>query len=77
MNEFLDKEIDYVVTVCDLARQTCPFFPGRKKTIHRGFEDPAALHGSDDEKIALFRHARDEMRAWIAVEPKVFQNPGF
>jgi len=44
VNEFLDKEIDYVVTVCDHARQTCPFFPGGKETIHKGFDDSAAFN---------------------------------
>ena len=65
VNEFLDKEIDYVVTVCDLARQTCPFFPVGKETMHKGFEDPAAFNGSEDDKLAVFRRVRDEIRTWI------------
>jgi arsenate reductase len=65
VSEFLDREIDYVVTVCDHARQTCPFFPGGKEVIHRGFEDPAAFNGSEEEKLDLFRRVRDEIRGWI------------
>ena len=62
---FLDEEFEIVVTVCDHAKETCPFFPGGKKRIHRGFQDPAAMKGSEQEKVALFRRVRDEIRDWI------------
>ena len=65
IDEFINKEIDYVVTVCDHARQTCPFFPGGKKLIHKGFKDPASFHGSDAKTLALFRQVRNEIKAWI------------
>jgi len=65
VSEFLGMEIDYVVTVCDHARRTCPFFPGGKRVIHKGFEDPAAFRGSEEEKMALFGRVRDEIRGWI------------
>lgn len=65
VNEFFDKEVDYVVTVCDYAKQTCPFFPGGKETIHKGFEDPAAFNGSENGKLAVFRRVRNEIRSWI------------
>jgi len=65
VNEFLDKKVDCVVTVCDHAKQTCPFFPGGKETIHKGFEDPAAFNGSEDDKLAVFRRVRGEIRSWI------------
>lgn len=65
LDEFLDMKFDYVITVCDQARQICPFFPGGKEFIHRGFEDPAAFSGSEDEKIAIFKRFRDEIREWI------------
>jgi len=65
VSEFLGMEIDYVVTVCDHARRACPFFPGGKRVIHKGFEDPAAFRGSEEEKMALFRRVRDEIRGWI------------
>jgi arsenate reductase len=57
-------EFDYVVTVCDHARQACPFFPGGR-LMHKGFEDPAAFEGNEDEKTAAFRRLRDEIRDWI------------
>jgi arsenate reductase len=65
VNEFLDKEFDYVVTVCDRAKQTCPFFPGGKELLHQGFEDPAAFDGSDEKKMAMFRRLRDQIQSWI------------
>jgi hypothetical protein len=65
VNEFLNREFDYVVTVCDCAKQTCPFFAGGKELIHRGFEDPAEFSGDDEEKMATFRRVRDEIRDWV------------
>ena len=65
VNEFLDMAFDYVVTVCDHARQTCPFFPGGKELLHKGFADPAAFEGNEDEKTAAFSRLRDEIRDWI------------
>jgi len=58
-------KFDYVVTVCDQAKQVCPFFPGGKESIHKGFENPAAFKGNKDGKIAIFRRVRDEIREWI------------
>ena len=65
VEDFIDQEWDYVVTVCDRANETCPFFSGGKEKIHRSFEDPAALKGSEDEKMVAFRRVRDEMKRWI------------
>jgi arsenate reductase len=65
VDEFLGMELDYVVTLCDQARQTCPFFPGGKQSLHKGFEDPAAFSGSQEEKMAVFRRVRNEIRGWI------------
>lgn len=64
INEFRGEIFDYVVTVCDNARETCPFFPG-KKVIHKGFQDPASVEGREEEKIAIFRKVRDEIKHWI------------
>ena len=55
---------DLVVTVCDSASESCPFFPG-KKVIHKSFEDPSRAEGSDEQVLAVFERIRDEMRAWI------------
>jgi arsenate reductase len=65
VEDFLNQDFDYVVTVCDHANETCPFFPGGKERIHRGFQDPAAVGGSEDERLAIFRRVRDEIRHWI------------
>ena len=64
VEEFKGEVFDIVVTVCDNARETCPFFPG-KKVIHKSFEDPSRAEGSDEEVLAVFDRVRDEIRAWI------------
>lgn len=66
VNEFRGSEFDYVVTVCDQAKETCPFFPGGKEYLHQGFEDPSEFKGTDQEMLVIFRQVRDEIRAWIA-----------
>lgn len=53
-NEFLGQPFDYVVTVCDHARQSCPVFPGANQSMHWNLEDPAAATGSDTERLAVF-----------------------
>ena len=68
VNEFLSQEFDQVVTVCDHARETCPVFPGGKEIIHHSFVDPSSATGTELEKQAAFRKARDEIRGWIATE---------
>ena len=65
VNEFVDQDLEYVVTVCDHAKEACPFFPGGRKALHKGFEDPASAAGTEQEKLALFRSVRDEIREWI------------
>jgi len=55
VTEFLDQRFDYVVTVCDQARQTCPVFPGSHHSLHWGYEDPAAAEGSEEERLRVFR----------------------
>jgi arsenate reductase len=64
VSEFVDQKFDYVVTVCDQARESCPFFPGGK-IIHKSFKDPSQLKGTEEEILAGFREARDEIRNWI------------
>lgn len=66
LEEFLESEFDFVITVCDNAKQTCPMFPGNAKRIHWSFDDPAEATGSDDEQMALFRRVRDEIK--VALE---------
>jgi len=65
INEFISEIFDYVVTVCDLAKESCPFFPG-KEIIHKSFPDPSQLKGSETEILEGFREIRDEIMAWVA-----------
>lgn len=63
VREFLDQSFDYVVTVCDNARETCPVFTGQvQHRLHLGFEDPAGTTGADEEVMAVFRRVRDEIK---------------
>jgi arsenate reductase len=55
VTEYLGHEFDYVITVCDEARQVCPIFPGVHESLHWGYEDPAEATGTDDERLAVFR----------------------
>jgi arsenate reductase len=61
VDEFLDQEFDYVITVCDNAKEQCPVFPGKTKRIHWSFDDPAEAQGDEPAKLAVFRRVRDEI----------------
>jgi arsenate reductase len=65
VDEFDGQHFDYVITVCDNAREACPVFFGAAERLHHSFDDPAALNGSDEEKLALFRRVRDELRSYL------------
>jgi arsenate reductase len=69
VDEFQGQSFDYVLTVCDNAKESCPVFPGHSKRIHKGFEDPAALQGTEEERLALFRRVRDEIRDYLKAFP--------
>lgn len=62
VDEFTDKEFDYVITVCDNAREHCPVFPGAAQRIHWSFDDPAAALGDEAARLAEFRRVRDQIR---------------
>ena len=68
VNEFLNLEFDYVITVCDHARESCPVFSGGKELIHHSFVDPSSTLGPEQEMQAAFRRIRDEIRDWITTE---------
>ena len=68
IKEFTGQSFDYVLTVCDNAKESCPIFPGKTIMIHRNFEDPAAQRGSE-ERLALFRIVRDQMRRYLSNFP--------
>ena len=67
LDEFRDTIFDIVVTVCDQANETCPFYPG-KKLIHHSFFDPSTVQGSKEKKLSVFRDLRDEIMDWILKE---------
>jgi len=60
---FVDQQFDYIITVCDNARESCPVFPGTAERIHWSFDDPAAAQGDDQSRLAAFRRVRDEIRS--------------
>ena len=62
VDEFAGHGFDYVITVCDNAKQNCPIFSGRTERIHWSFDDPAEAAGSDEEIMVVFRRVRDEIR---------------
>lgn len=62
VDEFLDRRFDYVITVCDNARESCPVFPGNAERIHWSFDDPASVEGDRATRLASFRRVRDEIR---------------
>ncbi|HMZ81190.1 MAG TPA: arsenate reductase ArsC [Acidobacteriota bacterium] len=66
VNDFAGQEFDYVITVCDNAKENCPYFPAKTRRIHFSFDDPAGVTGTDDERLAEFRRVRDEIRTWLA-----------
>jgi arsenate reductase len=65
---FGNMEFDYVITLCDNARESCPYFPAKTKLIHQGFEDPPKLAegaSNEEEAMAHYRRVRDEIKAFV------------
>lgn len=60
-----DRKFDYAITVCDSANEACPIFSGGTQRLHWSFDDPSAATGSDEERLAVFRRVRDEIRVEI------------
>jgi len=63
--EFKGMKFDIVVTVCDSAKDNCPFFPDAKKYIHKSFKDPSETKGNNEEILEAFVKSRDEIHNWI------------
>ncbi len=79
ISEIQDIDFDYVVTVCDQAREQCPYFPARVRVIHVGFDDPPALAGrakDEQEVLAIYRRVRDEIRRFVEELPHVLEAKG-
>ncbi len=69
---FGNMEFDYVITLCDNARESCPYFPAKTKVIHQGFEDPPKLAEeakNEEEAMAPYRRIRDEIKAFVETLP--------
>ena len=74
IDAFGDMAFDYVVTLCDHARESCPFFPARTRVIHNGFDDPPVVAaGAEDEEEAMasYRRVRDEIRDFVQALPGI------
>lgn len=67
IDEFKEQRFDYVVTVCDEAKEACPYFPGGSQYIHKSFEDPSSFVGSHDEILEHVRKVRDKIKEWVAI----------
>lgn len=79
LDSLAEDDFDIVVTVCGRARESCPVFPGRTKTIHRGFDDPpelAAAAVDEEEAMGHYRRVRDEIRAFVEDMPQSLENTG-
>jgi arsenate reductase len=68
LDRFLHDRFDQVITVCDDARETCPFFSGARERVHWSFPDPSTATGTEDEQLALYRQVRDAIRLRIEQE---------
>ena len=66
VDEFSGQEFDYVITVCDNARESCPVFSGMTARLHWSFDDPAAVRGSQEERLTVFRRVREEIGEKLA-----------
>jgi len=65
VKKLIKQRFDYIVTVCDKAKETCPFFPGGLNYIHQNFEDPSTFSGTNEEIIEKVCKVRDEIKDWI------------
>jgi arsenate reductase len=68
LDQYLEEPFDYVITVCDDANEACPFFPGARNRLHWSLDDPSRAEGSEEERLAIFRRVRDEIREHIEQE---------
>jgi len=79
VEELGDVALDYVVTVCDHAHESCPLFPGKAKVVHVGFDDPPQLAAdaqTEEEALGHYRRVRDEIRAYVETLPGALDDAG-
>lgn len=65
VDEFVNKEMDFVLTVCNNAQENCPYFPAKTKMIHHSFDDPAEIEGDEATRLSAFRKVRDEIKKYL------------
>ena len=70
VDEFTGQNFDYVLTVCDKAKESCPNFFGKATRLHHSLNDPAAVEGSEEKRLDAFRRVRDELRSYLRSFPK-------
>src|SRR4030042_4728309 len=79
IDRFVKKKFNYIITLCDAAAKSCPHFPGAGKRYHWPFEDPAAVIGTVEERLAVFRKVRDKLKIkieeFLKVEPSEILHP--
>ena len=68
LNRYLGEPFDHVITVCDDANEACPFFPGAVSRLHWSFEDPSKAQGTEEERLAVYRSVRDQLRERIEAD---------
>jgi arsenate reductase (thioredoxin) len=68
LDRYLEEPFDRVITVCDDANESCPFFPGAKARLHWSFEDPSKAKGSEEERLSVFRSVRDRIKDRVQAE---------
>ena len=80
VDEFIGQEFDYVITVCDNAKEHCPIFPGSTQRLHWSFTDPAAAEGDEAARLAVFRRVRNEilqrLRLFVSVKQRTTNSLG-
>ena len=67
IDEYRDVDFDFVITVCNNARETCPYFPAKAELLHQDFQDPAKAEGSEQEIMEEFRRVRDMIKGYVEV----------
>lgn len=74
VDEFRNIKIDFVLTVCNNAKENCPYFPAKTKLIHYSFKDPADVEGDEEMRVAAFRKVRDQINIYLPEFLKVIEN---